>query len=285
MYNLRYHIASMVAVFLALAVGLLLGTVVVERGMVSRQRAALVEGLQADFTTIRETNDSLEKQNEQMNSFAAEAYDALARDALKGRTVVVLADPSRGDAVAKSVEAVKGAGGSAVVASFAGAELGLTDKGAAKSVSGLLNAKGSKDLAAGAALALAREWASADAARPVTKALTESGRLSLEGLRADTAVSGVVVAGTLNGKPDPTLLTLAEAMRASGISAAGVESTKRPTGMARAAAEKGMSAVDDVDLPLGRLSLTWILAKRASGHFGVGEDADYAYPKPLFPAD
>ena len=52
MYNLRYHIASLVAVFLALAVGLLLGTVVVERGELDRAaddaRGGPADGLRRD---------------------------------------------------------------------------------------------------------------------------------------------------------------------------------------------------------------------------------------------
>ena len=53
MYNLRYHIASLVAVFLALSVGLLLGTVVAERGMITDQTGALVADLQARFDEIQ----------------------------------------------------------------------------------------------------------------------------------------------------------------------------------------------------------------------------------------
>jgi hypothetical protein len=49
MYNLRYHIVSLVAVFLALTVGLVLGTVVVERGVLTKQRAALVGDLTKQY--------------------------------------------------------------------------------------------------------------------------------------------------------------------------------------------------------------------------------------------
>ena len=43
MYNIRYHIASLVAVFLALALGLVLGGLVVQQGTFSKQQKALVE--------------------------------------------------------------------------------------------------------------------------------------------------------------------------------------------------------------------------------------------------
>ena len=59
MYNLRYHIASLVAVFLALSVGLVLGSIVVERGTLDEQREALVTSLQQEFTELNAENKLL----------------------------------------------------------------------------------------------------------------------------------------------------------------------------------------------------------------------------------
>ena len=59
MYNIRYHIASLVAVFLALALGLVLGGLVVRQGGFDQQQSAIVSGLQKDFTKLKRQNTTL----------------------------------------------------------------------------------------------------------------------------------------------------------------------------------------------------------------------------------
>ena len=54
--RIRSLIASLVAVFLALSVGLVLGSIVVERGTIDRQQEALVKSLQNDFVRINREN-------------------------------------------------------------------------------------------------------------------------------------------------------------------------------------------------------------------------------------
>jgi hypothetical protein len=113
--------------------------------------------------------------------------------------------------------------------------------------------------------------------------LVSSGRLAMDELPADKGASGAVVVGAKNGKPDPALIRLGLALRGPRRQVVGVESTNRPTGVAAAAAEAGLSSVDDIDLPLGRLSLVWVLSGNAQGSFGIGPGAEQAYPRPLFP--
>jgi hypothetical protein len=281
-YNIRYHIASLVAVFLALTVGLLLGTVVVERGVASRQRTALVEGLRKDFGDIRETNATLGAENDQMRAFSEEALAVLSRGALGGRTIVVLADPTRGDAVARASDAIKLAGGTPVVATFAGPGLGMTDSAAFARVGRLLGVTETMTLTGKVSAALATEWTVGAAGRAVTAELVSGERLALEGMPASGTIGGVVVVGTFESEPDPALIGLAGDIGKAGRPALGAESARRPTGVAQAAAKAGLSAVDDLDAPLGRLSLVWVLSGRAKGHYGFGTGADSAYPKPLF---
>ena len=59
MYNLRYHIASLVAVFLALAIGIVLGGLVVRQGVFDTQQRALVSSLQSEFNSIKKQNTAL----------------------------------------------------------------------------------------------------------------------------------------------------------------------------------------------------------------------------------
>ena len=55
MYNIRYHIASLASVFLALALGLVLGGLIVDKTPSSAQ-SVLVTGLKQEFEILRVDN-------------------------------------------------------------------------------------------------------------------------------------------------------------------------------------------------------------------------------------
>lgn len=281
MYNLRYHIASLIAVFLALAVGLLLGTVVVERGIVSRQRTALVEELRTDFNSIRTDNSTLKRQNQQLLSFSGEAVNTFVRERLADRVILVLADPTRGEAVARTSEALVAAGAKPIVVSFTDGGLGLSDPKVAQQIAATMGVDPKKDLESELAKQLALEWTTT-APRRVTQILVDGGRLSME-MGKDEAASGAVIVGTSGGKADRSLITLGLALRGPNRVVVGAETSTKRTGVVEAAAQAGLSTVDDVDLPLGRLSLVWVLDGTAKGRFGIGADVEEGYPRPLFP--
>jgi hypothetical protein len=284
MYNLRYHIASLVAVFLALAMGLLLGTIVVERGVLSDQQTTLVAGLQKDFDQVRAESAAVKKQNDTLTAFASQAVPRLVDGALAGRTVLVIASPDSGETVANVTAAVREAGGTSAVVTFSGAGLSLGTgdvTAAAGKVLGLPVA--SVDQTAVVA-ALAREWTTPGDPRALTKAMTAAGGLKVSGLAAQSSVDAVVVSAVFGGTPDPAAFALASAVATGTGPAVGVESTQFSNGTAAAAKTAGLSGVNDVDTPVGSVSLVWVLAGRATGLFGSGAGVDAAFPTPLFPA-
>src|SRR5450759_5719714 len=148
MYNFRYHIASLVAVFLALSIGLLLGTVVVERGTLDAQRTTLVDSLQKEYTTLRTDNTQLKSELDTDRSFLAEAAPLLVSNRLAGRTVMVLTNAGRADAAAAVADVVAKAGGVAVTATFRDAGFGLKDKTLAAKVAAVLATDANTDLTA-----------------------------------------------------------------------------------------------------------------------------------------
>lgn len=282
MYNLRYHIASLVAVFLALAMGLLLGSIVVERGVLSTQQSTLVAGLQKDFTQIRDESAAVKKSNDQLTAFASEAVPRVVDGALNGRTVLVIAAPDVGDTVSAVTADVHAAGGRTAVATFSRKGLSLSDPDVAAAAAQALGATGSVD-ATTVITALAREWSTAGDPRTLTKALAGAGGLKLTGLASTATVNAVAVSAAFAGVPDPAAFALARALTNGVAPALGVETTKRSDGTAVAAKDAGFSGVDDVDTPLGSVSLVWVLSGRASGLYGQGDTVDAPYPSPLFP--
>jgi len=283
-YNLRYHIASLVAVFLALAMGLLLGTIVVERGVLSTQQTSLVAGLEKEFNDVRAESASIQATNTMLSGFADEAAPQLVAGALAGRTVLVITAPEAGDTVASVKAAVAEAGGRTAVVTITKAGLALSDPDVAAAAEKALGVvAGSLDQTT-VVSALAHEWTTPNDPRALTKAMTVAGGLKLSGLPATATVGAVAVCASYAGTPDGASLALAKTISAGGLlPALGVETGKRADGTAAAAKAAGLSGVDNVDSSVGSVSLVWVLSGRANGLFGVGDTVDAAFPVPLFP--
>jgi hypothetical protein len=109
--NLRYHIVSLVAVFLALALGMVVGGTVLNEGTGRAQRA-FSELLRRTSQQTQAENSALTAQNKHYKDFGEKVLPQLARDKLKGRSVV-LVDTDRVDDPTRSgvTDAVHAAGG------------------------------------------------------------------------------------------------------------------------------------------------------------------------------
>jgi hypothetical protein len=281
-YNLRYHIASLVAVFLALTIGLLLGTLVVERGVLEANRTALVDAIQKDVNSVNAANKQLKSANAALSGFAEQSAPVLVRDALAGSTVVVLADPGSDETAGRTSDAVRLAGGEAAVAIFSSAGLSLGDANVQSAAMKALGSPDSSEIETRVIDTLVREWTTPGDSRVLTNAMIAAGGLQISGLPATTTAGGVAVSAVYAGVPDRAVLALARSLARDGRFAVGVETTKKATGQARAAVAAGLSGVDDVDMPLGQVSLVWVLTGRADGSFGAGEGAGAPYPQPLY---
>lgn len=281
MYNLRYHVASLVAVFLALTVGLVLGTVVAERGTLDNQSTTLVEDLQKQFDAIQKDNRTLREGLERDRAFAADVVPALTADALQGRTIAVLTNSGRSSGLEAAVTAIEEAGGTPVVFTFESAGLGLADK-TPEGLTELLGegASGTPDaLGELAAARMAAEWL-VEGEHPVTDVLVDAGELSARGASATSTVDACVLMAAFSGEPDSAALAMAEAFDDAGVVVVGAEATSQATGVAAEAVDRGFSATDDVDAPQGAFSLVWLLSERAVGYYGVGQGVDGVYPAP-----
>lgn len=282
MYNLRYHIASLVAVFLALAMGLLLGTIVVDRGVLDAQRTALVKDLQKDFDEIRAESAQVKSDNETLSSFASDALPALVGSTLSTRTVVVVTSPENGDTASLVTRQLKDAGATVAVATFSDVDFSLAEERVVTAVGKALAMPAGSVTTSMVVTALANEWGIAGTARPVTKALVDANALKITGLSDTVGVSGTVVACSFDGKPDGAAMLLALSLNGGQRRSVGVESSKRADGTASAAKLAGISGVDHVDTPMGEVSMIWVLTGRASGLYGTSDGAEGIYPSPLF---
>jgi hypothetical protein len=95
MINFRYHIVSLIAVFLALAIGVIMGSAVIDRAIVNRLEDQQ-HNLEKRITGIESENDALRTENrtltETADQLAEQGSERLLADALVGVPVLVVAD-------------------------------------------------------------------------------------------------------------------------------------------------------------------------------------------------
>lgn len=286
MYNLRYHIASLVAVFFALAVGLLLGTVVAERGMLDDQGVALVQGLQTRFDEISAKNEELEAGLERDRAFATDVVGPLTAEKLSGMNIAIISPPDGADTIEAARVAVEQAGGTAITVTLGTPALGL-EQSEPEGLAGLLQLQGQEiaspgeDLVDQVADVLAAEWREGDA-RPLTELLVTNGLMAVESAPGTVTIDAVVVVGGEDGTCDPVARALARRFVDNEARAVGVELSLKQDGVAATCSGDGLPAVDHLSMPQGRYSFIAILAGLADGYYGTGEDVDGFYP-PMTP--
>jgi outer membrane murein-binding lipoprotein Lpp len=287
--TLRYHVLSIAAVFLALAVGIVLGSGgVSERLLGSVTRKA--DGLEGQVQTLTAERDTLAAGQHAADGFAARIGPAAVRGLLQGKKVAFVtvgADPADRDAIGKLIEAAG--------ASVTG-ELALTPAVGDPARADQLRELTSQLLPTGAQLPSASDTGSLvggllggvlvgpkvdpAAADSVLTGLTSSGFITPGEQPKPADLVLVLTGGALTGVDagDAAAVTArmaAELDRAGGAGAvlagrAGSADATGAVGVARAdpAITAGLSTVDDVQSGSGRVSAVLALREQLDGRSG-----------------
>jgi len=110
--NFRYHVVSLAAVFIALAIGLVVGTAAFN-GPAADALADQVDGLRNDNNQLHDEVNHLTEEAEQEEKFATEALPGLIGNRLAGKRILLVTTTDAGkdyiDGVADALETVAGA--------------------------------------------------------------------------------------------------------------------------------------------------------------------------------
>ena len=94
MFDLRYHVASLAAVFLMLVVGILIGVGISGRGFVDDAERnnfkPEIAGLEEQVDAANATADDFERRQQAAENFVESAYPALAAKRLDGKNIAIL---------------------------------------------------------------------------------------------------------------------------------------------------------------------------------------------------
>ena len=317
MIDFRYHLVSLIAVFLAVALGIVIGTTALNGGLLDNLQTQ-VAGLQEDKRALEDETQGLQAQLDATGGFAEEVGPALVAGTLTGSSVVLVlgnedVDTDLVDEVTSLVEA-----SGATVTGAVRLTPAYSDPQTAQSLQTFLTSPGglpsgvtlpeTDDTGALVADLLAQVLqipAAAEGEEPVVPDSTATSQV-LAGLSAldvlsvdspDVAAAEHAVfltSGALTGDDaearNTALSQLAVALdeRGQGTVVSGDSAAAGETGLvgtirADTEASTQVSTVDNVNAPEGRISTVLALSSEAqgtSGKYGTGEDAQPVPPVP-----
>lgn len=280
MFDMRYHIASLVAVFLALTVGLLLGTLIVDQGLLADQQEALFKSIRADVNKINDRNRELQREVTGLRDFQKQVLPIMAEERLAESSTTIVTLTAGQDGLANEIAqalALAGAQTSRIALDMKGVDLDGTPYAQT-----LLDSSEEGELFGGE---LEKQFWRRLAAEIVGNEppgllddLTAAGLLSI-----DTTSSQrrdiVVLAAEDRSLGSRDILFLDALAELEGVNVIAVESSEWKPSRIAAYKLRDVSTIDNVDTVPGKISLIYLLMKRdITAHFGVKSAADTSMP-------
>ncbi len=281
MFDLRYHVTSLAAVFLALVIGILVGVAISGRSLIRDSERAV---LQNDISRLEERLADAERQVEQQNAleeYERVTYPAVMEGRLADRRIgVVYVGSAEGEVAANIQETIDRADGvqgmRALQVPIATGELlrRVADVADAPNTVEDLGRSLARELVDGGETPL---W---DAVGPALVEEREGGDLPLD---------AVVVTRTAEPQRGQTARFLAgfySGLAAAGVPIVGVETTDTETTAVPTYRDHGFSTVDNVDTIPGRVALAVLLTGESPGAYGTKEENTPVLPpvEPVVPA-
>jgi len=93
MPDLRYHLISLISVFLALAIGVLLGVAMADRGVVSDRMQAEIASIQQQLDKLQTEIDKRDKKIADQEAMLERMSQVMIMDSLQGKAVALVAGP------------------------------------------------------------------------------------------------------------------------------------------------------------------------------------------------
>jgi hypothetical protein len=286
MFDFRYHVVSLGAVFLALAVGILVGIGIADRGLIESTSEKLVRAQVADLEENLDASDAriarLEQRQQSAEAFISEAYPRVIEERLDGTRVALVFVGSVSGAIRSAVEDTLQDGGGPPVLRMRALRVPIDAEALARSLEDRAGfARFQEDLEE-LGRALGREFVRADET-PLWDALSNLIVEEREGGFV-AAAEGVIVARSAEPQRGATAVFLRgfyAGLASAGVPAVGVETSGDDGGAVETFRRATLSTVDNLDTEPGKLALAVLLAGGREGNYGVKDTADDGPLPPL----
>lgn len=289
MYNLRYHIVTIVSVFSALAIGLILGGLIVNKAPITS--GGIVTDLKSEFSTLRSENKALTEDISSYEVFSKDLVADAVSGKLDGKTYVVLGLNNRAATFAKDDLEAAGAKVVSVTVKSDALDMTSTESPASMAITKIMTENSFSDPYDAIGLGLAGEWAKgASGVKPFTETLISQGVLTIKGASAvastdtDTVqpiggTDGVVNVAAVSGKADELSLAITRQFPRNSFTTATASLFHGSTDPATKSWEQGISATTMLGSPIGTYSLVGLMAGAEPGLYGSGAGIKALMPK------
>jgi hypothetical protein len=307
--DFRYHLVSIISIFLALAVGIVLGAGPLKED-IGNTLTSEVNRLREDKAALRTELDAATKGARARDEFTSAGNRSLLAGRLQDTTIAVIVLPGADSAVVRSTTDTLTAAGATI-----GSTVTVLDAWVDPEKATFRGTLG-QQLAPSVQVPLDQSGAAVIDAVLARSVLTKAGSspegaaTALEGLRTGElvrytpdqvtpATGAVVIAGPVSGEDEASRTATADALSGlaatvddAGSGAVLVEDTPDPSATSQASVvtaarsdsdgAKLLSTVDDADLPMGQASVVFALLEQfagRAGQYGLQNDATAAFPQ------
>ncbi|HDP69835.1 MAG TPA: hypothetical protein ENN38_03380 [Actinobacteria bacterium] len=279
MLDIRYHVSSLVAVFLALALGILLGSVIVDKGIMAEQQKALIDSVRTDVKQVQDENRLLKKEADEAQKLQNELIPLVVRERLSGKNIVFISSHPMSDGLKDFLSGlVKKAGARSYLISVS-SDLGFGDSEIKKRLSAFFPEENlsDEDLKSRVIERFAIELATSSD-KAFIQELTTLGIIKMEG-NGNLPANGFVFVGADLSNFDPKLIDvpLINQLKSFGLSLVGVETEDISNSCIPIYMSAKISTVDNVDTIPGEVSLVYALCG-VKGNFGTKPTAENLLP-------
>jgi hypothetical protein len=286
-YSARYHAVSLIAVFLALAIGILIGA---EFGgdALTNTRKNLEQSLTGNLQDAQQRADELNGKLARSDEFASRVYPALVRERLAGKRIGVVAlGDLPGDTSTAIEEALGPTGAHLVGIGVVREPADLSGLGNVLAKTRFANFRRNEETLAefgsGAGRQLVRGGNLLDRVRSHLFSRASGNFGGLDGIIVVRQVPEEM--GAVQRSKASTLESaLMAGMTATRAPVVGVETSTTEPSSVSFFTGNDLSSVDDVETPAGKVATVFALLG-AEGSFGVKGSADRLLPDLLPPAE
>ncbi len=280
MFDFRYHVASLAAVFLALVIGILVGVGISSGGFVSKSERNILNGriddLESELDASQVKTGELSRAQRAATTYVEQSYPWLMADRLTSHRVALVFVGPVDQRVRDLVERT-------LVDAGAGTTLRLRAIRVPIDVAALGNMLDGRP----ALIRYARQDAARELGRRLAQELVRGGKSPVWKLLAPQLVEeragneerpadGVVVARSVPAQHGTTARLLRgfyEGLASAGVPAVAVETSQATPTTIDGFDKANLSTVDLVDTYVGRFALALLLAGARPGNYGLKPEA------------
>lgn len=285
--NMKYYIVSIGAIFISLGIGILVGYNLNYDQELSKQQAGIIQDLDKQFNTLKETNDTLEKNLESVKGdynkaidFINENVDTLVTNRLENKSIGIISTNQDNNYTSEIEDIITKASGN--VAFDIVLKNNIYDEKKLEELSSKLNEefKSTKDI-----MLYIEKSLSEDNANEKLKNLESLEIITINKLNDNYKnYDSIVLAGGNNGKSGKDQYekidkVLIDTLKDKEKNIVGVQQSNAKFSYVDLYSENKISTVDNVDEGIGKLSLVMLLQDSSvAGKFGVLEESESILP-------